>query len=199
MQYTTEGKIQEPYYLSGAQVDLLAAGKSVFQGNSAGFFKSLMGAAKGAFDARQSDAKARKYNTSPADVIQWSGCKDDQTVRLRAAGRGLIAERRHGRGGESYRSDVLCESMYVAPATSLSSEFHRGAHQIPSTELPAAPGLGESGNGWQIRAEAPAIRVPSYVLTCLCCLFLFTLSSLSLEANGSYRHGLDVRRVVSIV
>ena len=158
-----------------------------------------MGAAKGAFDAKQSDAKARKNNTSPADVIQWSGCKDDQTVRMRAAGRGLIAERRHGGGGESYRSDVLCESMYVAPATSLSSEFHRGAHQIPSTELPAAPGVGESGNGRQIRAEAPAIRVPSYVLTCLCCLFLFSaLSSLSSETNGSYRHGLDVRGVVAI-
>ena len=39
-----------------------------------------MGIAKGAFDAKKSDAKSRKDNTSAADVIQWSGCKDDQTV-----------------------------------------------------------------------------------------------------------------------
>lgn len=50
------------------------------QGDSGGFFKGLMGIAKGAFDAKKSDSKAKKNNTSPADVIQWSGCKDDQTV-----------------------------------------------------------------------------------------------------------------------
>ena len=81
-QYTTDGKIKEPDYLAGAQDDLLAAGASVLRGDSGGLFKGLMNVAKGAFDAQQSHAKAKKDNTSTADVIQWSGCKDDQTVSL---------------------------------------------------------------------------------------------------------------------
>jgi len=49
-------------------------------GNTAGMMSSLFGAAKGAFEANQSHEKTKKTNTSPADVIMWSGCKDDQTV-----------------------------------------------------------------------------------------------------------------------
>lgn len=59
----------------------MAAGVSAIQGDSGGLFKGLMSIAKGAFEAKKADAKGKKNNTSPADVIQWAGCKDSQTVR----------------------------------------------------------------------------------------------------------------------
>ena len=59
----------------------MAAGLSAIRGDSGGFFKGMMNVAKGAFDVKKADAKGRKNNTSPADVIQWAGCKDSQTVR----------------------------------------------------------------------------------------------------------------------
>ena len=84
-QYSTEGKIKEPDYFAGAQDDMLLAGKSALTGDSGGMFKGLMNIAKGAFDAHRADAKGKKNNTSPADVIQWAGCKDSQTVGSRSA------------------------------------------------------------------------------------------------------------------
>ncbi|KAK1924591.1 peptidase C14, caspase domain-containing protein [Papiliotrema laurentii] len=77
--YSTEGKIKEPNLLEGAQDDIMAAGLSAIRGDSGGFFKGMMNVAKGAFDVKKADAKGRKNNTSPADVIQWAGCKDSQT------------------------------------------------------------------------------------------------------------------------
>lgn len=60
----------------------MSAGMSLLTGNTAGAMSSLFGAAKGAFDMNQSHEKTKKTKTSPADVIMWSGCKDDQTVRV---------------------------------------------------------------------------------------------------------------------
>lgn len=60
----------------------MAAGKSAIAGDSGGLFKGLMNIAKGAFEAKKADAHGKKNNTSAADVIQWAGCKDSQTVRL---------------------------------------------------------------------------------------------------------------------
>lgn len=43
---------------------------------------SLFGLAKGAYDSEQSEEKTKQTKTSAADVIQWAGCKDSQTVSL---------------------------------------------------------------------------------------------------------------------
>ena len=56
------------------------AGKSALQGDGGGLLKGLLNIAKGAFEAKKADAHGRKNNISPADVIQWAGCKDSQTV-----------------------------------------------------------------------------------------------------------------------
>lgn len=60
----------------------MSAGMSLLTGNTAGAMSSLFGAAKGAFNANQSNEKTKKTRTSPADVVMWSGCKDDQTVSI---------------------------------------------------------------------------------------------------------------------
>lgn len=41
---------------------------------------SLFGAAKSAWAANKAEEKTKKTKTSPADVVMWSGCKDNQTV-----------------------------------------------------------------------------------------------------------------------
>ncbi|WWC85157.1 uncharacterized protein L201_000014 [Kwoniella dendrophila CBS 6074] len=51
----------------------------ILKGDTDGIMKSLFGAAKSVFDAKQTSEKNKKTKTSPADIIQWSGCKDDQT------------------------------------------------------------------------------------------------------------------------
>lgn len=54
---------------------------SLVQGNTAGAMGSFFGIAKDMFGANRTHEKAKKTKGSSADVIQWSGCKDDQTVR----------------------------------------------------------------------------------------------------------------------
>lgn len=129
-QYSTEGTIKEPNLLEGAQDDLLAAGKSAMMGNTDGLFKGLFGAANGAFEANAAHTKTKKNNTSPADVIQWAGCKDSQTVsadgshlafrraeirighspRLEESHADGDAERGYRGRRQSYRCNVLRES-----------------------------------------------------------------------------------------
>lgn len=124
-QYSTEGTIKEPNLLEGAQDDLLAAGKSAMMGNTDGLFKGLFGAAKGAFDANAAYTKTKKNNTSPADVIQWAGCKDSQTVSghgSRRAGSPIHPswrqyadgdpERGYRGSGQSHRCNVLRQSKF---------------------------------------------------------------------------------------
>lgn len=56
-------------------------------GNTGTAMTSLFGAAKSMFKEKQAGALLREQNTSEADVISWSGCKDDQTVSAETAGR----------------------------------------------------------------------------------------------------------------
>ncbi|WWC69797.1 uncharacterized protein I206_103740 [Kwoniella pini CBS 10737] len=51
----------------------------ILRGNAGGIMSNLFGAAKNVFDAKKADEKTRKTKTSPADIIQWAGCKDNQT------------------------------------------------------------------------------------------------------------------------
>jgi hypothetical protein len=80
-QYTTQGKIKEPNLFEGAPQDLLTAGMDYIRGDSAGAMSSIFGLAKGAWDANRAEQITKDTKTSAADVIQWAGCKDSQTVR----------------------------------------------------------------------------------------------------------------------
>ncbi|WWC61496.1 uncharacterized protein I303_104080 [Kwoniella dejecticola CBS 10117] len=77
--YSTEGKIKEPNLLVEAKEGLLGAGMDVLRGDTGGIMSNLFGAAKNVFEAKKADEKTKKTKTSPADIIQWAGCKDDQT------------------------------------------------------------------------------------------------------------------------
>jgi hypothetical protein len=83
--YSTEGKIKGPdYFTTDTRDDLLSAGMSLLTGNTGGALGSLFGAAKDMFGTNRAHERAKKTKGSSADVIQWSGCKDDQTVSSRA-------------------------------------------------------------------------------------------------------------------
>jgi hypothetical protein len=74
----------------------MSTGVSLLTGNTAGAMSSLFGAAKGAFDMNRAHEKTKKTKTSPADVIMWSGCKDDQTVSRVGRALALSVDRRNG-------------------------------------------------------------------------------------------------------
>jgi hypothetical protein len=78
--YSTEGKVKEPNLAAEAGQGLLAAVTSYARGDMGGVFKSAIGLVKTATGNTQKAEKLSKATrTSPADVISWSGCKDDQT------------------------------------------------------------------------------------------------------------------------
>lgn len=52
----------------------------ILRGDTGGIMTSLFGAAKSAWAANKAGEKTKKTKTSPADVVMWSGCKDNQTV-----------------------------------------------------------------------------------------------------------------------
>ena len=81
--YSTHGILKEPNLAKEAGQGLLGAISSYSKGdiggvigNVAGFFKK----ATGGDDAYQ---KTIATKTSPADVIMWSGCKDEQTSSVK--------------------------------------------------------------------------------------------------------------------
>jgi hypothetical protein len=61
----------------------MAAGVSYLKGDVGGMLSGVMGLGKKIINQNSGAAdKAKKSKTSAADVISWSGCKDDQTVRV---------------------------------------------------------------------------------------------------------------------
>lgn len=78
--YSTEGKIKEPNLLAEAGQGLMGAGLSYLRGDTSGMLKGVMGIGKSLMGSNSdAAAKTKQTNTSPADVIMWSGCKDSQT------------------------------------------------------------------------------------------------------------------------
>lgn len=77
--YSTQGVLKEPNLAKEAGVGLLGAVTSYARGDMGGVASSLMGFAKSAFTDRKARETTMRTKTSPADVISWSGSKDDQT------------------------------------------------------------------------------------------------------------------------
>ncbi|KAK3328795.1 caspase domain-containing protein [Apodospora peruviana] len=78
--YSTKGVLKEPNLAKEAGEGLLSALASYARGDMGGVATSVFGFAKTAFGGG-SDAyeTTKRTKTSPADVIMWSGSKDDQT------------------------------------------------------------------------------------------------------------------------
>jgi hypothetical protein len=77
--YSTKGVLKEPNLAKEAGQGLLSAFTSYAAGDVGGAAQSIFGLAKSAFTGDKAYEKTKATRTSPADVIMWSGSKDDQT------------------------------------------------------------------------------------------------------------------------
>ncbi|KAI1357733.1 caspase domain-containing protein [Xylaria arbuscula] len=77
--YSTKGILKEPNLAAEAGKGLLSAVMSYASGDTGGAASAVMGFAKSAFKGNSGYKKTMETKTSPADVIMWSGSKDDQT------------------------------------------------------------------------------------------------------------------------
>ncbi|TGJ81857.1 hypothetical protein E0Z10_g6924 [Xylaria hypoxylon] len=77
--YSTKGVLKEPNLAAEAGQGLLKALTSYASGDTGGAASAVMSFAKTAFQGNSGYKKTIATKTSPADVIMWSGSKDDQT------------------------------------------------------------------------------------------------------------------------
>lgn len=77
--YSTKGVLKEPNLASEAGQGALSAFKSYASGDIGGVISSVMGFATKALHGNEGYYKTIQTKTSPADVIMFSGSKDDQT------------------------------------------------------------------------------------------------------------------------
>ncbi|KAI9486285.1 MAG: caspase domain-containing protein [Benjaminiella poitrasii] len=77
--YSTKGTIKEQNLFKNAGKGLISAGMSYASGNKSRALSSLVELGKGIVNSRDVQEQNRKNNSSPADVIMFSGCKDNQT------------------------------------------------------------------------------------------------------------------------
>ncbi|KAF3014806.1 hypothetical protein G7054_g11054 [Neopestalotiopsis clavispora] len=77
--YSTKGVLKEPNLAAEAGQGLLSAIGSYARGDMGGVASSILGFAKKAYKGDDAYNKTKDTRTSPADVIMWSGSKDDQT------------------------------------------------------------------------------------------------------------------------
>jgi len=78
-EYGIQGVLKEPNLLAEAGQGLLGAGMSYLRGDMSGVIKTGTALFKKVTSGRGATERARQTKTSPADVIQFSGCKDYQT------------------------------------------------------------------------------------------------------------------------
>ncbi|KOS21168.1 Metacaspase-1A [Escovopsis weberi] len=77
--YSTKGVLKEPNLAKEAGQGLLGAFTAYASGDMAGVASSVFGFAKTAFMGDGAYNKTKDTRTSAADVVMWSGSKDDQT------------------------------------------------------------------------------------------------------------------------
>ncbi|KAI9478233.1 MAG: caspase domain-containing protein [Benjaminiella poitrasii] len=77
--YSTKGEIKDSNLFKHAGKGLFSAGIAYVQGDKDGALSSIMSLGKQLMEIRNISNQARRKNFSQADVIMFSGCKDDQT------------------------------------------------------------------------------------------------------------------------
>lgn len=77
--YSTKGILKEPNLAKEAGQGLLAAVGQYARGDLGGVASTFFGLAKTALRGNDAYERTKRSKTSPADVIMWSGSKDDQT------------------------------------------------------------------------------------------------------------------------
>lgn len=77
--YSTKGEIKEKSLFKHAGEGIFSAGIAYARGDRDGALSSILSLGKSLFESRNIADEVRRKNTSLADVIMFSGCKDDQT------------------------------------------------------------------------------------------------------------------------
>ncbi|KAI8640055.1 caspase domain-containing protein [Parasitella parasitica] len=77
--YSTKGVIKDQNLFKDAGKGLISAGLSYASGDTRRAISSLIELGKGILSAHEVEEEQRQRNFSEADVIMFSGCKDDQT------------------------------------------------------------------------------------------------------------------------
>lgn len=77
--YSTQGILKEPNLAKEAGQGLLGVISSYSQGDLGGMGSHFMSFFKKATSGEEAHSRAIATKTSPADVVMWSGSKDDQT------------------------------------------------------------------------------------------------------------------------
>jgi hypothetical protein len=77
--YSTQGVLKEPNLAKEAGQGLLSVISSYTRGDLGGVASNVLGFIKKATVGDEANARAKATKTSPADVVMWSGSKDDQT------------------------------------------------------------------------------------------------------------------------
>ncbi|KAK4135943.1 hypothetical protein BT67DRAFT_440823 [Trichocladium antarcticum] len=77
--YSTKGVLKEPNLAKEAGQGLLEAVGHYARGDVGSALGSVFGLAKSALRGNEAYEQTKRTKTSPADVVMWSGCKDEQT------------------------------------------------------------------------------------------------------------------------
>lgn len=77
--YSTKGVLKEPNLAKEAGQGILQAAGHYARGDVSSALGSMFSVAKSAFKGNDAYEHTKRTKTSPADVIMWSGCKDEQT------------------------------------------------------------------------------------------------------------------------
>jgi hypothetical protein len=150
--YSTQGILKEPNLAKEAGQGLLGAVSAYSRGDLGGVANNIMGFFKKAGSSEDAYARSMAIKTSPADVVMFSGSKDDQTscvafflfslVYLLLTHRPNLQSRRDHRLA-SNRRHVL--------------GLHHGPHKEPAAELRAAAQQHPRRAADPLHPEAPAV------------------------------------------
>ncbi|ORZ24008.1 peptidase C14, caspase domain-containing protein [Absidia repens] len=77
--YSTQGAVKEQNIFKDAGNGLMKAGMAYAGGNVGGALSSLMSIGNKVMTGKKTDERVKQFKGSEADVISFSGCKDDQT------------------------------------------------------------------------------------------------------------------------
>ncbi|RCH94251.1 Ca(2+)-dependent cysteine protease [Rhizopus azygosporus] len=77
--YSTQGVIKEESMFKDAGAGILNAGLAYAMGNKSGALSSVLSLGKSLMSRKSVDERVKKFKSSEADVITFSGCKDNQT------------------------------------------------------------------------------------------------------------------------
>ncbi|CDS02903.1 hypothetical protein LRAMOSA00305 [Lichtheimia ramosa] len=77
--YSTQGTLKEANLFKDAGSGLLNAGMAYASGNIGGALSSVMSLGKNLLNGKSVDERVKRFKSSAADVVMFSGCKDQQT------------------------------------------------------------------------------------------------------------------------